>query len=149
MNTFWNAERLFETVATPDAAIAFCKERGLIADAPDCRYCRHPLTWSVKTDHADGFSWRCTHRGCRKRSRNCSIRHGSWFSDSKMSLKKSSSSPTTGRHERQPLRQLEKHQSTKVNKPVVKLSWTGSLFAARFVFVSSRNGAARGLVGRA
>ena len=88
MNTFWNAERLFETVATPDAAIAFCKERGLIADAPDCRYCRHPLTWSVKTDHADGFSWRCTHRGCRKRSRNCSIRHGSWFSDSKMSLKK-------------------------------------------------------------
>ena len=88
MNTFWNAERLFETVAMPDAAIAFCKERGLIADAPDCRYCRHPLTWSVKTDHADGFSWRCTHRGCRKRSRNCSIRHGSWFSDSKMSLKK-------------------------------------------------------------
>ncbi|XP_033646441.1 uncharacterized protein LOC117305688 [Asterias rubens] len=88
MTTLWNAERLFETVATPDAAIEFCKERELIADAPDCQYCLHPLTWSVKTGHADGYSWRCTHRGCLKRSRNCSIRHGSWFSDSKVSLKK-------------------------------------------------------------
>ncbi len=83
-----DAERLVQTVSTTDATIQFCKDRGLIADAPVCRYCRHTLTWSAKAEVGDGYTWRCTHRGCRKRSRNCSIRHGSWFSDSKMSLKK-------------------------------------------------------------
>ena len=46
------------------------------------------MSWSVKKEHKVGFSWRCLHQGCRKRTRNCSIRHGSWFTASKKSIRK-------------------------------------------------------------
>ena len=53
--TSWNLSTLLGSLSTPESAVAFCKERGLIAGTPECRYCLHQLSWAVKVDWATGL----------------------------------------------------------------------------------------------
>jgi hypothetical protein len=63
-------------------AIEFLKEIGLLRKTMQCNYCGRDMTWSVRSDVTDGFVWRC-----RRMVAGCtSIRHGSWFQLSKLTL---------------------------------------------------------------
>ena len=62
-------------------AIDFLKQRKLLASKVTCTHCQKDKTWTKDETKGDGFFWRCP--TCRKKT---SIRHGSFFSKSKLTL---------------------------------------------------------------
>ncbi|XP_038077487.1 uncharacterized protein LOC119745298 isoform X2 [Patiria miniata] len=84
----WNMWGLMKCLATKESTVEFCKEQGLIATGPICKWCRRLLRWSPTEHRGDGFSWRCNSRRCKKRTANRSVRHSSWFAGSRLSLEK-------------------------------------------------------------
>ncbi|XP_038077488.1 uncharacterized protein LOC119745298 isoform X3 [Patiria miniata] len=84
----WNMWGLAKRLATKESIAEFCKEQGLIATTPTCKWCHKMLTWTLDPGRRDGFVWRCNNRRCSKRSRSCSVRHCTWFFNSKLTLGK-------------------------------------------------------------
>ena len=67
------------------AAISFLKSKGLLVSSMNCTTCGVPMNWVTSTTSAykDGWSWRCPNCKTYK-----TIRTGSFFSKSKLSLQK-------------------------------------------------------------
>jgi hypothetical protein len=68
-------------------AIQFLKDIGFIRRTMQCQSCKRDMTWSERPDKNDRFIWRCQRRvagaSCNT---SVSIRHGSWFQQSKLTL---------------------------------------------------------------
>jgi hypothetical protein len=68
-------------------AIEFLKDIGLIRRTMQCNSCGRDMTWSQRPDGNDGVRWRCQRRVAGAMcNRSTSIRHGSWFQRSKLTL---------------------------------------------------------------
>ena len=81
--------RLFFTYLFSDQAIAidFLKDVGLLRSKVLCNICDRGMTWSADPNLAEGFSWRYRRRVAGTRCReSASIRHGSWFQLSNLTL---------------------------------------------------------------
>ena len=68
-----------------EVVIDFLKERGLLASEKTCQRCDTEMRFSVKASLNDKFVWRCKRKGCKT---NVSVRDGSFFTKSKLSLNK-------------------------------------------------------------
>jgi len=83
------ANKLFLTFLFSDHAIGlqFLKDVGLIRSEVQCNLCGRDMTWHADTSAVDGFRWRCRRMVAGNRcSGSRSIRHGSWFQRSKLTL---------------------------------------------------------------
>ena len=70
-----------------ELAIQFLKDVGLIRSKVRCNSCEGHMTWCAAPDRLDGFRWRCRRRVAGGRCRGtASIRHGSWFQLSNLTL---------------------------------------------------------------
>ena len=83
------SNRLFFTYLFSDQAIAtdFLKDVGLLWRKVLWNICDRGMTWSVDSKLAEEFFWRCRRRVAGTRCRGyASIRHGSWFQLSNLTL---------------------------------------------------------------
>ena len=78
----YNMLSLLPEIADTDASVSWLAERGLIGNTFTCAICQQPCRMNAYAGSADGYRWKC--RDCNFRK---SIRHGSFFSDSHLSLK--------------------------------------------------------------
>jgi len=82
-----NRSFFFYLFADKAMAIEFLKEIGLLRRTMQCDSCGQDMTWSVRSKLNDGYIWRCRRRvagaAC---DRDTSIRHGSWFQLSNLTL---------------------------------------------------------------
>ena len=69
----------------PKDRIDFLQQNRLLASAMLCGSCNNPMTMGIKRDISDRWIFRCTSTGCKTTK---SVRAGSFFSKSKLSLKK-------------------------------------------------------------
>ena len=69
-----------------DIGIQFLKEVGLLRSKMPCNTCGRDLTWCAEPKPKDGFRWRCRRKAALVWSERKSIRHGSWFRQSKLTL---------------------------------------------------------------
>jgi hypothetical protein len=68
-------------------AIEFLKEISLLWRTMQCESCGQDTMWSECPNLHDGFIWRCQRRVAGARcNQSVSIRHGSWFQWSKLTL---------------------------------------------------------------
>ena len=72
----------------PSNAIGWLKDRKLLASKQNCACCGKDMAWTSYTKGLDGFAWRCNRRKCENRSKWASIRKGSIFEGSHLSLQK-------------------------------------------------------------
>ena len=68
----------------PKDRIDFLQQNHLLASAMLCGSCNNPMTMGSKRDISDGWTFRCTSTGCKTTK---SVRAGSFFSKSRLSLK--------------------------------------------------------------
>ena len=68
--------------ASKERPIAFLQENNLLLSSATC-VCGKAMHWNKRTDLKDGYTWRCSAVGCRKK---LSIRHKSFFSKTKLPL---------------------------------------------------------------
>ena len=78
---------LARVTATPDSIIEYFQERGVLRPKTNpfpcpVENCGKDMAWTKKNSISDGYVWRC-----RKHSKTISIRAGSYFRKSKLSLK--------------------------------------------------------------
>ena len=70
-----------------DFTINWLKEEGLIRASRVCDICRSDMNWMECRDRSDGYIWECRKQIGQKRHRTeKSIREGSWFEESNMSI---------------------------------------------------------------
>ena len=74
---------LYATLANPFECITWLASRGLIANSITCDSCGNPSRLSKYTQGIDGYRWNCPNCNLTK-----SLRHGSFFSRSHLSLRK-------------------------------------------------------------
>jgi hypothetical protein len=68
-------------------ATEFLKDIGLIRRTMQCDSCGQDMKWSERQDINDGVQWRCQRRVAGARCNwSASIRHGSWFQHSRLTL---------------------------------------------------------------
>ena len=68
--------------------LSWLKEEGLIASNRICDVFHSEMNWMKCSDRSDGFIWECHRQIGRKRHRmEKSIREGSWFEQSNLSIK--------------------------------------------------------------
>ncbi|XP_071152157.1 uncharacterized protein [Mytilus edulis] len=72
----------------PTAVIDFMKSHKLLADSCNCTCCTKPMELVARPTTSDGFGWRCTNQRCQKRHTYRTIRTGSFFEKSKVTLNK-------------------------------------------------------------
>ena len=83
------ATKFFLTLLFSDKALSlqFLKDVGLLPAKMMCPTCRHDMSWCADLNRKDGYRYRCRRRtsasGC---SVSMSIRHGSWFQHSNLTL---------------------------------------------------------------
>ncbi|XP_038047285.1 uncharacterized protein LOC119721326 [Patiria miniata] len=76
-----------EVLCSQDAIISWCQDIGLIAKAMPCPTCGECMAIVETNDRADHMKWECRRQIGRKRHRcEKSIRSGSWFAQSNLSL---------------------------------------------------------------
>ena len=70
-----------------DFTINWLKEEGLIRASRVCDICRSDMNWVECRDRSGGYIWECRKQIGQKRHRTeKSIREGSWFEESNMSI---------------------------------------------------------------
>ena len=70
-----------------ELAIQFLKDVELIRCKVQCNTCERDMTWSADPNRCDGFRWRCRRSVAGvKCHASTSIRHGSWFQLSNLTL---------------------------------------------------------------
>ena len=67
-----------------DCLLVYLKQQRLLARDATCITCGSPMQWKHRGNVQDNYTWRCRNSRCRKM---LSIRHGSFFEKSKLSLK--------------------------------------------------------------
>lgn len=80
---------LFKEVSVSvEREINFCMEVGLLPKLRKCSYCKKPLKLvkEPRADHATPVVYRCHNRGCKKCQSYVSIRDGTLFDGSKLSI---------------------------------------------------------------
>jgi hypothetical protein len=86
---YGDANKLFLMFLVSDHAIGlqFLKDVGLIRSKVQCNSFGRDMTWHADATAPDRFRWRCRSRGAgTRRSGSRSIRHGSWFQGSHLTL---------------------------------------------------------------
>jgi transposase-like protein len=79
MGEDWNLHRIyFETTLS---ALQWCARRRLIKNSVECPTCQIAKSFIKRNDRGDGYKWRC--RNCLA---NTSVRSGSFFSQSHLTL---------------------------------------------------------------
>ena len=84
-----DANKLFLTFLFCDRNIGmqFLKDVGLICSKVQCNSCGRDMTWYADPSKLDDFKWRCRRMVAETRcSGSRSIRHGSWFHGSNLTL---------------------------------------------------------------
>jgi hypothetical protein len=85
----WGSEQEFIFYLFLDhlVAIEFLKDMGLLRRTMQCKSCHRDMTWTECTDINDGFVWQWRRRSAGTQCKmSTSIRHGSWFQHSKLTL---------------------------------------------------------------
>ena len=74
----------------PNAIVDFMKEHKLLTSSCNCLICTKPMEMVTRplSSTSDGFGWRCTNQRCSKRHTYHTIRSGSFFENSKVTLSK-------------------------------------------------------------
>lgn len=74
----------------PTAVINYMKNHALLATACNCTSCTQPMEFVSRPSSttSDGFGWRCTNQRCAKRHTYRTIRTGSFFEKSRVTLDK-------------------------------------------------------------
>ncbi len=83
---FWTI--LQPIIADPDpvAAIDWLKNHSLLRRNMDCGHCHQPCVWALRNGTKDGFGWRCMNKRCSHYKSYSSIRSGSFFAKSHITL---------------------------------------------------------------
>ena len=68
--------------------INFLQEKHLLANSAKCDFCFEQMTFTKYSQSIDQFTWRCNKRACIKKGCKKSVRTGSFFLKSKISLNK-------------------------------------------------------------
>lgn len=68
--------------------IEWCMEKGLIASRYECPRCNCDMKLKERKDAQDGFEWRCQKTGENAHLVKRSVRKGSWFEESNLSIVK-------------------------------------------------------------
>ncbi|KAI4293501.1 hypothetical protein PAPHI01_2775 [Pancytospora philotis] len=81
-------EGIYEPMASEPllAQIRRLQELGLLIADPKCLFCQAYMVLRTSSKTCDGYAWACINRGCAKRRTTLSIRHGSVFSYSRVTL---------------------------------------------------------------
>jgi len=66
--------------------ITWMQQRRLLASYIKCEGCDSRMNWTKSSRNSDGFAWRCQRKGCPRQKSTKSIRNGSFFESSKISL---------------------------------------------------------------
>ena len=66
--------------------IAFMKEKKLLAATMLCNACQTPMNWTKYNRYRDLFAWKCQNKECIKFKLTKSVRCGSFFENSRISL---------------------------------------------------------------
>jgi len=69
-----------------DLGIQFLKDVALLCSKVPCNICGRDMTWCAEPKLKDGFRWRCRRTAAVICSETKSIRHDSWFQQSKLTL---------------------------------------------------------------
>jgi hypothetical protein len=81
--------RFFLTYLFTDRAVAieFLQDVGLLRSQMPCNTCGRDMKWASDSSVREGFRWRCQKRVTgTKCNRSASIKHGSWFQRSNLTL---------------------------------------------------------------
>lgn len=71
------------------AVLQFCMNEGLIASRYECPECKEDMRLVERKDRKDGYTWSCrksAKNGVREHYIKRSVRKGSWFEESKLSI---------------------------------------------------------------
>ena len=78
--SYWDLAKALTDIP---AAICWCRDRKLLATEMACEACGRECREVKRPRYPDGVCWRCPRKGCQK---EYSLRHNSYFSNSKLSL---------------------------------------------------------------
>ena len=88
-----NLFRLGNILSSTADTIAFCQKHRLLPTSASCRICRTTLhrTYTVKRlgRQRHEVRFQCNKKQCKSRLNQVSIKKGTWFADSRISLRKS------------------------------------------------------------
>jgi len=69
-----------------DFTLEWLKQEGIIASSPLCDRCNEMMTWTACQDRGDGYRWECRRKAHGKKRMERSIREGSWFEHSNLTI---------------------------------------------------------------
>ncbi|XP_042238728.1 uncharacterized protein LOC121877180 [Homarus americanus] len=72
----------------PLPVINWLKQHGLLKHEMHCQSCHNRMNWTKHSRSKDGFAWKCQTRYCKKYKFTATIRTGSFFSKSHVTLQK-------------------------------------------------------------
>ena len=88
MSYYTNVILPLVTAESNDPLILWLKNHILLSSSMDCEHCSNPMSWTKNSKLGDGYKWRCINRKCtKKKGATTTIRKGSIFENSKLSLK--------------------------------------------------------------
>ena len=86
-----NLYRLSKKLETEESAIQFCQDVGILPRQVHCPNCNSVLDklYAIDRGHKNKyFKFQCNRKDCRRRRNQVVLRHGTWFSKSKLSFRK-------------------------------------------------------------